>query len=134
MLRALALALLLAAPVAAEDVPPRLAAALGPEPLASYWMPNAANTEAIGITYTEIEGAAGNTNINTGYFTGGPKTFALVGLIPDLFGESPRDAKFTEKRIEITTTMPGPNDPRCCPTVATRWAIDRKTLKAKKIK
>ena len=112
---------------------PALAAALGPDPVASYWPPDPANREAVGVTYTEIEGAAGNVNINTGYFAGGPQAFALAGPVLELYGENPRDPRFLEDRIELTTTMPNPGDPRCCPTGTAVWSIDRKTLAARRI-
>ena len=135
MLRAAAFVLLLlaAGAAAAQDMDPALAAALGPAPVASYWLPDPANREAVGVTYTEIEGAAGNVNINVGYFAGGPQAFALAGPVLELYGEDPRDPRFLEDRIELTTTMPNPGDPRCCPTGTAVWSIDRNTLAARRI-
>ena len=78
MFRAAALTLLIATSAAAQDMDPRLAAALAPGPIASYWLPDAGGQEASGVTYTEVEGAAGNVNINVGYFGGGPNAFALA--------------------------------------------------------
>jgi hypothetical protein len=37
----------------------------------------------------------------------------------------PRDVTFLPDRIELTTTMPKPEDPRCCPTGTASWSIDR---------
>ena len=46
----------------------------------------------------------------------------------EIFGDAPRDVTFSQGKIEVTTTMPKPGDPRCCPTGSARWTIDRKTL------
>ncbi|MBC8129033.1 MAG: hypothetical protein H7Y08_01780 [Rhizobiaceae bacterium] len=50
--------------------------------------------------------------------------FRPDGLVEDVYGESPRDARFFEGRIEITMTTPQGDDPRCCPTGTTRYTID----------
>jgi hypothetical protein len=113
-----------------------LAQSLGKDPLASYWFPDTGEpgraTEALGVEYVTIEGAAGNFNIEVGYFKGSGKGFKLVGKVRDLFGEEPRDVKFQKQGIELTTTMPKPGDPHCCPTGTARWSIDRKTLTAER--
>jgi hypothetical protein len=138
MLRALAVAFLIATPAAAQDVEALMAQALGANPLISYWLPDspdpASATEAIGVEYIEIEGAAGNTNIFPGYFRRGPDGFAYVGEILELYGQEPRNPRFLPDRLEVTTTMPKPDDPRCCPTGTAVWSIDRQTLQAKRIK
>lgn len=128
MLRALALALLLATPAAAEDVGALLARTLGANAVQYVWLPDSADPaavrEAIGVAYVEIPGAAGNTNIVVGYYRDG----AFVGPVSDLFGQDPREPRFLPDYIEIATTMLGPDDPRCCPSQTARWAIDRQTL------
>ncbi len=137
-LRALALTLLLAGPAAGQDIDALMAKSLGAGPLAAYWLADdvdpAKATEAIGVEYIEIEGAAGNTNIFPGYFRKGAGGFDLVGEVSELYGEEPRDPRFLADRIELTTTMPRPEDPRCCPTGTALWSIDRKTLAAKRLK
>jgi hypothetical protein len=52
-----------------------------------------------------------------------------LGRIDGLFGVQPRDAAFGEGVMTLTTTMPRPGDPRCCPTGASRWTIDLNALK-----
>jgi hypothetical protein len=132
MRRALALALLLATPAAAEDVGPLLARTLGADAVQYVWLPDSADPaavrEAIGIAYVAIPGAAGNTDIVVGYYRDG----AFVAPVAELYGADPRDPRFLADRIEITTTMPGPNDPRCCPTATAKWSIDRQTLTAQR--
>ncbi|WP_170164974.1 hypothetical protein [Thiocapsa rosea] len=46
----------------------------------------------------------------------------------DVYGMEPRDVAFLSDRIELTTTMPKPEDQRCCPTGTARWSIDRASL------
>jgi len=43
-----------------------------------------------------------------------------------VFGGNPRDVVFDQGRITLTTTMPKPGDPRCCPTGLRKWVIDTK--------
>ncbi|KAJ04648.1 hypothetical protein [Sulfitobacter mediterraneus] len=102
---------------------------------ASYWLPNSIDpaqaTAAFGVVYEHIAGSAGNTTIAVGLFlrpSGGQWGFA--GPVADLFGHNPRDVVFEGGFAMMTTTMPGPNDPRCCPTVPTRWRIDLARLQA----
>ncbi len=132
MLRGLALALLLATPAAAQDVGALLSRTLGANAVQYVWLPDSADPaavrEAIGVAYLEIPGAAGNVDIAVGYYRDG----ALVGRVSDLFGQSPREPRFLPDHIEVTTTMPGPDDPRCCPTATAKWSIDRGTLAAKR--
>jgi hypothetical protein len=137
MFRTLVLAVVLAGPSLAEDDEALMVESLGANPLASYWLPDnpdpAAATEAKGVEYIEIEGAAGNFNIFTGYFQKGDDGFTFIGEVTELCGSEPRDPLFLADNIELTTTMPKPDDPRCCPTEIARWSIDRKSLAAKRI-
>jgi hypothetical protein len=142
MLRAIGLALCLAIPAAARAQEPGAIEALlaetllnqGGEIAAWYFLPDAedpaAASEALGVIYEEIRGAAGNSMIAVGHFVREGESFALAGRVAEVFGQEPRDAAFLADRIEVTTTMPKPDDPRCCPTGASRWIIDRATLTA----
>lgn len=40
-----------------------------------------------------------------------------------VYGETPRNVRFAPGRITLTTTMPRPGDPRCCPTGSQNWTI-----------
>lgn len=46
--------------------------------------------------------------------------------VDNVFGGNPRDVVFEQGRITLTTTMPKPGDPRCCPTGSSTWMIDTK--------
>lgn len=138
MLRALVLLLSLAGgSAAAQDVQTLLAQTLGAGAEQLYWLPDSIDPaqarEALGVAYIPIEGAAGNVSIAVGYYARGPQGFGLVGPVADLFGAEPHDPRFLADRIEVTTTMPRPGDPRCCPTGTARWAIDRASLTAERL-
>lgn len=45
------------------------------------------------------------------------------GPVPDLFGTDPRDVVIVPGRIEVTTTVLLPDEPRCCPTGTQRFRI-----------
>jgi len=51
---------------------------------------------------------------------------AYYRSVDDVFGSNPRDVVFDQGRITLTTTMPKPDDPRCCPTGLRDWVIDTK--------
>jgi hypothetical protein len=42
----------------------------------------------------------------------------------DVFGGEPRNVVFANGRITLTSTMPRPGDPRCCPTGSQDWTIN----------
>lgn len=101
----------------------------------SYWLPNSTDpalaTAAFGVVYEYIEGSAGSTSIAVGLFLKQPQGhWGFAGTVADLFGHDPRDVVFDGAYAMMTTTMPGPNDARCCPTQPTRWRIDLTRLQA----
>jgi hypothetical protein len=115
-----------------------LAQSLGSGFEASYWLPDSEEpahvTEALGVVYIPIKGSAGSVSIEAGYFKRSGKIFQFGERVRDLFGMEPRDARFLPGRIELTTTMLKPGEPRCCPSGTARWAIDRKSLVATRIR
>ncbi len=111
---------------------------LGGESVSAYWLPDSTTparaTEAIGVLYREIEGAAGNVTIEMGHFSRSGADYRLTGRVRDVYGMGPRDVAFLSDRIELTTTMPKPEDPRCCPTGTARWSIDRASLEGTRLR
>ncbi|MGC1495838.1 MAG: hypothetical protein WA790_08515 [Sulfitobacter sp.] len=105
---------------------------------ASFWLPNAPDpavaTTAIGVVYEYIPGSAGNTGIATGVFVRQANGWSFAGEVDGMYGQSPRDAAYFQGGVDVTTSMPGPNDARCCPTMPTRWRIDLGRMKAVKIR
>jgi hypothetical protein len=42
----------------------------------------------------------------------------------EVYGMEPRDAAFSVGSVTVTTLMPGPNDPHCCPTQPQEWTVE----------
>jgi hypothetical protein len=111
---------------------------LGPFTLenGSYFFPDNADpalaTQALAVLYT-ANPEANSFGVSFGYYRNGPQGFEFVGQVERPFGEKPRDVVFAHGRIEITTTVPGPNDPRCCPSQSARWVIDTANLRAVRV-
>lgn len=130
-------------PLLAQEVWPDLdlllgrTLAVGQQFERSFWLPDVADParaqQALGIVYPIIQGAAGNTGISVGLFLRVQGGWAFAGEVSGLFGQAPRDPVFAPGMMQLTTTLPGPNDPRCCPTLAVRWQIDLATLQAQRL-
>ena len=130
---ALALALSAATAVGAQDwgfINPLMARSLDirpGEPPATLFVDNAdPNVAQLGlaIAYTPNRFGGNSIGISVGLFARASDGWRFAGAVNNLFGTDPRDPAFLGDRIEITTTTHGPNEPRCCPTQATRWSVD----------
>ncbi|WP_415401612.1 hypothetical protein [Tateyamaria sp. SN3-11] len=132
-----------AAPVRAQDGWPNLDALLfstltaSGQAEASFWLPDtpdpATATRALGVVYEHIPGSAGSVSIATGVYVRTAQGWQIAGVVPSLFGQSPRGANFGPASVDLTTTTLGPNEARCCPTVETRWRIDLTTFIAQRL-
>lgn len=104
---------------------------------ATFWLPNANDPHmarlSLAVVYEYIQGSAGSTSIAVGFFVRQQNGWVFAGHVNGLLGQTPRDAVFGETSMELTTTMLGPDEPRCCPTVQTRWNIDYQTRSAKRL-
>ncbi|MCR9087395.1 MAG: hypothetical protein NXH97_11675 [Rhodobacteraceae bacterium] len=113
------------------DLDALMARSFGPDVVSAYWLPDhldpAQAQSAVAIAYLENPHGGNAVGIAGSLFTRTPQGFAQTLQITGVYGMTPRDAVFSPTHVELTTTMPGPNDPRCCPTVPTRWRIDRTT-------
>lgn len=118
------------------DLGTLLAQSLGQGADATQWFPDSVDpaqaTEAIGTAYIPFVGGNARSREN-GYFRKVNGSFQFAGRITELFGVGGSQTAFFPDRIEITTTMLGPGEPRCCPTLQVRWAIDRTTLVARRL-
>lgn len=100
---------------------------------AAFWMPDSADPiaarVALAVAYVSPEGvnAAGSVNIHAGVYEKRSQGWVQTHPVRGLFGTSPRDVLYLGDRIEVTMTVPGPNDPRCCPTDSARFSILRST-------
>mgnify|MGYP000545433239 FL=1 len=71
--------------------------------------PGVANVSLIFHYYPNRDG--GNAmHLNVGVFRRDPEGWRFLGLVP-VYGYDPRDVTFGPGRIDLTTTMQGPNDP-----------------------
>ncbi|HEU0220906.1 MAG TPA: hypothetical protein VFR34_01660 [Paracoccaceae bacterium] len=78
--------------------------------------------DAIAFIYYPFEG--GNSfGIEVSLFRNENGRLVHLRTVDDVFGTEPRNARIRKGRIEVTTTMPKPGDPRCCPTGQRRWQI-----------
>ena len=95
---------------------------------ASFWLPNSPNpvqaTTALGVVYEHIPGSAGNVVIATGIFIKQANAWVFAGDVDGFYGNDPRDVAFSQGYVDVTTTLLGPNEPRCCPTLPSRWRVD----------
>lgn len=79
--------------------------------------------DALAFVYYD-DGEGGNsTYLKVVVFHGEKGGFRFVKIANDVFGQAPRNARFGQGTIEITTTTLGPNEARCCPTLAKRYLI-----------
>lgn len=103
----------------------------GPGVISAYWLPDHGDPgqaqHAVAVAYLENPHGGNAVGIASALFARTAQGFAQTHTIEGLFGQTPRDAVYSPTHVEVTTTMPGPNDPRCCPTVPTRWRIDLAT-------
>ncbi len=82
---------------------------------------------ALAIHYSESRAGGNSFGISVGLFQRTGNTWGYAAPVDGIFGVEPRDVAFYPDRIEVTTSTLGPDDPRCCPSSATRWAVDRTT-------
>lgn len=128
----LALTLALAPDLASAQALPqateaKVAAALGatPDYFDLFWA--ASPDQDVALAIASYPGGGNSAMIAAGLFRIDGGKISLIGPV-EIFGDAPRDVKFSQGKIEVTTTMPKPDDPHCCPTGSARWTIDRKTL------
>ena len=84
-------------------------------------------THAIGFHYYESRTGGNAVLLNAGLFRREGMVWVFAGRIEGLLGYGPRDVTFPPGRIEVTTTVLKPGEPRCCPTGVARWSVDRAT-------
>ncbi|MGC8202163.1 hypothetical protein ACP2AV_05605 [Aliiroseovarius sp. PTFE2010] len=96
----------------------------GPAELFPDNMNPAAADVALGFHYYGNRVGGNAVMLNVGLFHHIEGGWVFAGPVEGLYGTSPREARFFPGRVEITTTMLGPNEPRCCPTQVTRWSVD----------
>ena len=81
--------------------------------------------DAISFVYSPIEGAASGGALDVWVWRENNGSYVLnrTAKTDDVFGQDPRDVKFAPGTITVTTTVPKPNDPHCCPTGIRTYSI-----------
>lgn len=70
--------------------------------------------------------SGGNSDVLTTWIwrdTESGYVLARAPSIKEVFGLDPRDVRFAAGRIKVTTTVPKPGDPRCCPSGERTFAL-----------
>lgn len=77
--------------------------------------------DALAFGYFDMGGSGAGLSIALFRNQSGRMTFART--VDDVFGMEPRNVAFAPGRITLTTTMPRPGDPHCCPTGEQDWTV-----------
>lgn len=78
--------------------------------------------DALAFGYFDMGGSGAGLTI--ALFRNESGNMSLVRTVDDVFGMDPRNVQFSQGRITLTTTMPRPGDPHCCPTGSQDWTIE----------
>lgn len=78
--------------------------------------------DALAFGYFDMGGSG--AGLSVALFRNQSGQMSLVRTVDDVFGMEPRDVAFSPGQITLTTTMPRPGDPHCCPTGEQTWTID----------
>lgn len=78
--------------------------------------------DALAWAYFATGGSSGDTSITLWRNENGRMVF--VRSPEDVYGQEPRNITITRGRITLTTNVPRPGDPHCCPSGEQNWAIN----------
>lgn len=78
--------------------------------------------DALAFGYFQMGGSGAGLSVALFRNQAGRMTFARA--VDDVYGMEPRDVAFSTGQITLTTTMPRPGDPHCCPTGSQNWTIN----------
>ncbi len=92
------------------------------EPVASFFgdFTGDGAPDAIAFSYIDTGGSAANLDVSLFRNDAGHMTHVRQ---VEVWGQEPRDVAFSVGRITLTTTMPKPGDPHCCPTGSQQWTV-----------
>lgn len=104
----------------------------------SIWLPDGAtpqqSSRALGVAYVHIVGSAGSVSLHSAVFTKSGDQWVMALPVRGLFGVGPRDPVWFDDRMEVTTTVLLPGEPRCCPTGTGVWSIDLRSGQAARMR
>ncbi|MEL6103196.1 MAG: hypothetical protein AAFV87_04280 [Pseudomonadota bacterium] len=143
LLTILTMAALLAGPATAQewgDLDTLLRRSLSPTGSmeGSIWLPDGATPQqsarALGVAYVHVVGSAGSVSLHSAVFTKSGNRWVMALPVRGLFGIEPRNPIWFGDRMEVTTTVLQPGEPRCCPTGTGVWSIDLRTGQAARLR
>ncbi|AWN54116.1 hypothetical protein DK412_22920 [Methylobacterium sp. 17Sr1-1] len=79
--------------------------------------------DALAVSYSHPKGGGNSDSIEVSLYRGTSSGFRFIKTVPDVYGQSPRLAKFSRGQVRVTLTTLGPNDARCCPSVPKEYVI-----------
>lgn len=79
--------------------------------------------DALVVAYYANRGGGNSSEIEVMLFLGTPSGFKFHKTVKDVYGENPRDAKFSQGQVRVTLTTLGRDDPRCCPSKLKEYVI-----------
>lgn len=79
--------------------------------------------QADAVAFIYYEGGGNAVRLRVALFQGEGGRFRFLRNADDVFGENPRQPVFRPGEFQVTTTMPRPGDPRCCPTGERRYTV-----------
>ncbi|MET7246553.1 hypothetical protein ABZT49_24650 [Methylobacterium sp. EM32] len=79
--------------------------------------------DALTVSYYHPKGGGNSYSIEVSLYRGAGNGFRFIKTVPDVYGQSPRAAKFSRGQVRITLTTLGPNDARCCPSVPKEYVV-----------
>lgn len=79
--------------------------------------------QADAVAFIYYEGGGSGMMLRVALFQGEGSRFRFLRNANDVLGENPRQPVFRPGEFQITTTMPRPGDPRCCPTGERRFTV-----------
>jgi hypothetical protein len=78
--------------------------------------------DALAWAYFATGGSSGDTSITLWRNQNGAMMFGRT--VEDVYGQEPRNIQITRGRITLTTNVPRPGDPHCCPTGEQNWTVN----------
>ncbi|MET0183162.1 MAG: hypothetical protein ABW199_09775, partial [Caulobacterales bacterium] len=76
------------------------------------------------LAWADFDTGGSSWNHGVGLFRNEGGRMVFMRTEDEVYGMEPRDPHFETGKITLTTSMPGPNDPLCCPTQARAWVIN----------
>jgi hypothetical protein len=94
------------------------------EPVDIFYGDFTGDGAADALAFASFEMGGSGAGLSVALFRNEGGRMAFMRTDDTVFGSEPRNVRFATGRITLTTTMPKPGDPHCCPTGEQDWAIN----------